>query len=161
MKIWNRLKYCLSLESNRYLHIFEIHKKNVRKGLQEWGGSFGYVGIFGVKLKYRNEWNSYDQVSIFQMADHGRLVSFQNQPRSSMCLYLLIPHGHESPTFRQLIPIRFCYHCVGFFLFFIFIFFSVRLLSVLRGHPRHSGQWPQTSKDFLSQILTITFIFLS
>ena len=35
-------------------------------------------------------------------------------------------------------------------------FFSVRLLSVLRGHsffhPRHNGQWPPTSKDFLSQI---------
>ena len=44
-------------------------------------------------------------------------------------------------------------------------FFSVRLLSVLRGHsgfdPRHNGQWPPTSKDLLSQILTITFIFLS
>ena len=24
-------------------------------------------------------------------------------------------------------------------------------------HPRHNGQWPQTSKDFLSQILSITF----
>ena len=45
-------------------------------------------------------------------------------------------------------------------------FFSVRLLSVLRGHsfffhPRQNGQWPPTSKDFLSQILSITFIFLS
>ena len=28
-------------------------------------------------------------------------------------------------------------------------------------HPRHNGQWPSTSKDFLSQILSITFIFLS
>ena len=28
-------------------------------------------------------------------------------------------------------------------------------------HPRHNGQWPPTSKDFLSQILSITFIFLS
>ena len=27
--------------------------------------------------------------------------------------------------------------------------------------PRHKGQWPQTSKDFLSQIVSITFIFLS
>ena len=24
-------------------------------------------------------------------------------------------------------------------------------------HPSHNGQWPQTSKDFLSQILSITF----
>ena len=39
--------------------------------------------------------------------------------------------------------------------------FSVRLLSVLRGHSRHNGQWPSTSKDFQSQILSITFIFLS
>ena len=28
-------------------------------------------------------------------------------------------------------------------------------------HPRHNGQWPPTSKDFLSPILSITFIFLS
>ena len=28
-------------------------------------------------------------------------------------------------------------------------------------HPRHNGQWPPTSKDFLSQMLSITFIFLS
>ena len=27
--------------------------------------------------------------------------------------------------------------------------------------PRHNGQWPPTSQDFLSQILSITFIFLS
>jgi len=26
--------------------------------------------------------------------------------------------------------------------------------------PRHNGQWPPTSKDFLSQMLCITFIFL-
>ena len=48
---------------------------------------------------------------------------------------------------------------------YIFLFFNVRLLSLLRGHsffhPRHNGQWPPTSKDFLSQILSITFIFLS
>ena len=28
-------------------------------------------------------------------------------------------------------------------------------------HPRHNGQWPPTSKDFLFQILSITFIFRS
>ena len=54
---------------------------------------------------------------------------------------------------------------VFIFFIFYFIFFSVRLLSVLRGHssfhPRHNDQWPPTSKDFLSHILSITFIFLS
>ena len=49
-----------------------------------------------------------------------------------------------------------------FFIYiYILILFSVWLLSVLRGHsffhPRHNGQWPPTSKDFLSQILLITF----
>ena len=34
------------------------------------------------------------------------------------------------------------------------VFFSVRLLSFF--HPRHNGQWPSTSKDILSQILSIT-----
>ena len=28
-------------------------------------------------------------------------------------------------------------------------------------HPRHNGQWLPTSKEFLSHILSITFIFLS
>ena len=28
-------------------------------------------------------------------------------------------------------------------------------------YPRHNGQWPPTSKDFLSQILSISFIYLS
>ena len=47
-----------------------------------------------------------------------------------------------------------------------FSVFSVRLFSVLRGHSlfssRHNGQWPPTSKDFfLSQIVSITSIFLS
>ena len=41
------------------------------------------------------------------------------------------------------------------------VIFSVPFLSVLRGHSffhfRHNGQWPPTSKDFLSQILSITF----
>ena len=47
---------------------------------------------------------------------------------------------------------------VVFFLAFDFCRFCV----VIRFfHPRHNGQWPPTSKDFLSQILSITFIFLS
>ena len=58
-----------------------------------------------------------------------------------------------------------------FFLFFLFLgnlkkkCFSVRLLSVLRSHsffhPRHNGQWTLTSKDFVSQILSSTFILRS
>ena len=37
-----------------------------------------------------------------------------------------------------------------------------RFCVVIRGfHPRHNGQWPPTSKDFLSQNVSITFIFLS
>ena len=57
--------------------------------------------------------------------------------------------------------------CLGFsmkfccWIFWIFLF-SVRLLLVLRGHsffhPHHNDQWPPASKDFLSQILSITFI---
>ena len=44
-------------------------------------------------------------------------------------------------------------------------FFRSTFCRLLRGHwffhPRPNGQWPPTSKDFLSQILSITFIFLS
>ena len=37
-----------------------------------------------------------------------------------------------------------------------------RFCVVIRGfHPRHNSQWPPTSNDFLYQILSITFIFLS
>ena len=47
---------------------------------------------------------------------------------------------------------------LGFFLAFDFCRFCV----VIRFfHPRHNGQWPPTLKDFLSQILSITFIFQS
>ena len=43
----------------------------------------------------------------------------------------------------------------------IFIFFSVRLLSVLRGHsvfhPRHNSQWPPTLKDFYPRFYPLHF----
>ena len=50
-----------------------------------------------------------------------------------------------------------------FILLFFNKFFSVQLFCVVIRffHPRHNGQSPPTSKDFLSQILSITFIFLS
>ena len=45
------------------------------------------------------------------------------------------------------------------------MFLVFNILSDLRAHsffhPRHNGQGPPTPKDFLSQILSITFIFLS
>ena len=44
-----------------------------------------------------------------------------------------------------------------------YFFWKFSVLSILRGHsffhPRHNAQWPPTSKDFLSQILSITFYF--
>ena len=47
--------------------------------------------------------------------------------------------------------------------FVLFLAFDLcRFCVVIRFfHPHHNGQWPPTSKDFLSQILSITFIFLS
>ena len=50
------------------------------------------------------------------------------------------------------------------FLFFLFFwaFVFCRFCAVIRFfHPRHNGQWPPTSKDFPSQIVSITFSFLS
>ena len=47
------------------------------------------------------------------------------------------------------------------FLFFLAFDFC-RFCGVIQFfHRRHNGQWPPTSKDSLSQILSITFIFLS
>ena len=47
------------------------------------------------------------------------------------------------------------------FLLLFLAFDFCRFCVVIRlFHPRHNGQWPPTSKDFLSQILSITFIFL-
>ena len=45
-------------------------------------------------------------------------------------------------------------------IFFVCLAFDFcRFCVVIRlFHPRHNGQWPPTSKDFLSQILSITFI---
>ena len=42
--------------------------------------------------------------------------------------------------------------------FFYFYLSSVSMV-IQFFHPRHNGQWPPTSKDFLSQILSITFIW--
>ena len=44
------------------------------------------------------------------------------------------------------------------FLAFDFCRFCVVIRFV---HPRHNGQWPPTAKDFLSHILSITFIYLN
>ena len=56
-------------------------------------------------------------------------------------------------------------HILQFFLIFKTFFLAFdfcRLCVVIRFfHPRHNGQWPPTSKDFLFQMLSITFIFLS
>ena len=50
------------------------------------------------------------------------------------------------------------------FNFFNFFFFSVRLLSVVRGHwffhPRHNGQWPPTSKDFYTRSYTLHYFLI-
>ena len=43
----------------------------------------------------------------------------------------------------------------------LFSFFCVRLLSIMRGHSMFKSPPQQPMKDFLSQILSITFIFLS
>mgnify|MGYP006890633771 CR=1 FL=1 len=68
---------------------------------------------------------------------------------------------NDLPTIQRLgFQVRHPYNTKTLFV----LFFSVRLLSVLRGHsvfsPRHKGQWPPTSKDFLSHILSITFHIL-
>ena len=47
-------------------------------------------------------------------------------------------------------------------LFFFLAFDFCRFCVVIRFfHPCHNSHWPPTSKDFLSQILSITFIFIS
>ena len=52
-------------------------------------------------------------------------------------------------------------HLHAFFIFLFFLAFDFcRFCVVIRFfHPRHNGQWRPTLKDFLSQILSITFIF--
>ena len=63
---------------------------------------------------------------------------------STKSVYLLVPVYHNQFVFVFcccFLAIDFCRFCV------VIRFF----------HPRHNGQWPPTSKDFLSQILSITF----
>ena len=50
---------------------------------------------------------------------------------------------------------------IVFFIYFLAFDFCRFCVVIRVFHPRHNGQWPPTSKDFLSQILSITFIFLS
>ena len=49
------------------------------------------------------------------------------------------------------------------YFYFLFLAYDIcRFCVVIRFfHPRHNGQWLSTSKDFLSQILSIIFIFPS
>ena len=49
-----------------------------------------------------------------------------------------------------------------YFSFFLALDFCRFCVVIRFFHPRHNGQWPPTSNDFfLSQIVSITFIFLS
>ena len=48
-----------------------------------------------------------------------------------------------------------------YFIYFLSFYFCRFCLVIRYFHPCHNSQWPPTSKDFLSQILSITFIFLS
>ena len=45
-------------------------------------------------------------------------------------------------------------------LFFVAFDFCRFCVVIRFFHPHHNGQWPPTSKDYLSQILSISFIFL-
>ena len=55
------------------------------------------------------------------------------------------------------------YSLLELILFWIY-FFSVRLLSVLRGHslfhPHHDGQWPQNSKDFYTRSYPLYYFLI-
>ena len=50
--------------------------------------------------------------------------------------------------------------CLVVFLFFLAFDFCRFSVVIRFFHPSHNGQWPPSSKDFRSQILSITFIFL-
>ena len=43
---------------------------------------------------------------------------------------------------------------------FFFIFFGVRLLAVRFFHPRHNGQWSQTSKDFYTRSYPLHYFLI-
>ena len=65
---------------------------------------------------------------------------------------------------KRSIQLNTTYNIIRFsdFYWFFLAFDFCRFCVVIRFfHPRHNGQWPPTSKDFLSLILSITFIFLS
>ena len=48
-----------------------------------------------------------------------------------------------------------------YFIYFLAFDFCRFCVVIRFFHPLHNGKWPPTTKDFLSQILSITFIFLS
>ena len=85
----------------------------------------------------------------------------------SSCYVLTLENVFDHCTVllgANMVPSQFSSSRTLFLLFiFLFLAFDFCLFCVvIRGiHPRHNGQLPPTSKDFLSQILSITFIFLS
>ena len=68
---------------------------------------------------------------------------------------------HESIKEQNVKHIYTTNMCRLFFFNFLAFDFSQLCMVIAFFHPRHYGQWIPTSKDLLSQILSITFIFLS
>ena len=77
------------------------------------------------------------------------LLQFRHTPLLCLCTYLLWWTSNKNFKLEALF-------------YFILTFDFCRFHMVIHFFPPcHNGQWPPTSKDFLSQILSITFIFLS
>ena len=67
-------------------------------------------------------------------------------------------HDTDTTSINSLCHVIYIRLC-SLFMFFVFLVFC-RLCVVIRFcHPRHNGQWPPTSKDFLSQIVYPLHLF--
>ena len=94
----------------------------------------------------------------FQNEFHKSLYQYDNQLKIIFITWLL---GTLSAGY--LMCVSWVIKCVFFVFVFVFLAFDFcQFCVVIRFfHTCHNCQCPQTSKDFLSQIVSITFIFLS
>ena len=106
-----------------------------------------------------------DLVAQYSMLTHSGEFSNVNTNccnKTTLTLFSIIPlFILIFSSYVALMKVQLEFVLVFFFVVFLAFDFCRFCVVIRFFHPRHNGQGPPTLKDFLSQILSITFILLS
>ena len=111
--------------------------------------------LFIIDWSYHNHWCFLVEITLNRFLN---VVSFNMLPRHG-CTFLIFNKGLDAFIHSHFLSKRSEIH--NLIVYFKKISFWGFCVVICFFHPRHNGRWPPTLKDFLSQILSITFIFLS